>query len=325
MFYNLERKANKANTARPPITALFKQKPVLLLTSGFGSFGSKYGGSRGDATPSASFFCPHPPNVTISSATVGWIATAASKSFKVAPILTATANPCNISSFLVRIKELRRHRKRVMTSSGLHTAVSRHISAACTDTMQPRDEAAKVSMCRHLCGARDGGGSAVSSRLFVNCIRTEKGPMQWSPTTSSSGPFMVVACVIMVVLCVIRRRTSAILHQNVVCSPKWSVDEVCAASLSLLLELEHHTISICARALSLSLLSLLYFSRARSLSLRSLSWQGTIHTIPYSSFLAYLEHKLERCLHLVVLFVECIQPAVCEDTHICQIAQHNRR
>lgn len=30
-----------------------------------------------------------------------------------------------------------------MTSSGLHMAVSRHISAACTDTMQPRDEAAE--------------------------------------------------------------------------------------------------------------------------------------------------------------------------------------
>lgn len=265
--YNLERKANKANTARPPITALFKQKPVLLLTSGFGSFGSKYGGSRGDATPSASFFCPHPPNVTISSATVGWIATAASKSFKVAPILTATANPCNISSFLVGIKELRRHRKRVVSSSGLHMAVSRHILAACTDTMQPRDEAAKVSMCRHLCGARDGGGSAVSSRLFVNCIRTEKGPMQWSPTTSSSGPFMVVACVIMVVLCVIRRRTSAILYQNGVCSPEWSGDVVCAASLSLLLELEHHTISICARARSLSLARAHSHSRSRSLSL----------------------------------------------------------
>ncbi|KAB8304891.1 hypothetical protein EYC80_004219 [Monilinia laxa] len=35
--------------------------------------------------------------VTISSALVGWIATQASKSLFLAPILTATANPCNIS------------------------------------------------------------------------------------------------------------------------------------------------------------------------------------------------------------------------------------
>lgn len=36
--------------------------------------------------------------VTSSSADVGWMATVSSKSFFVAPILTATANPCSISS-----------------------------------------------------------------------------------------------------------------------------------------------------------------------------------------------------------------------------------
>ena len=42
--------------------------------------------------------CPHPPKVTNSSATVGWMATEASKSRRVAPMRTATAKPCSISS-----------------------------------------------------------------------------------------------------------------------------------------------------------------------------------------------------------------------------------
>mmetsp|Transcript_15793 Transcript_15793/g.63605 ORF Transcript_15793/g.63605 Transcript_15793/m.63605 type:complete len:250 (+) Transcript_15793:400-1149(+) len=61
---------------------------------------SRYGGSQTlvfFASP-GSFFCPQPANVTNSSAMVGWIATEASKSRRVAPIRTATAKPWSISS-----------------------------------------------------------------------------------------------------------------------------------------------------------------------------------------------------------------------------------
>mmetsp|Transcript_23966 Transcript_23966/g.48729 ORF Transcript_23966/g.48729 Transcript_23966/m.48729 type:complete len:219 (-) Transcript_23966:833-1489(-) len=62
-----------------------------------GATGARYGGSCGFLTPST-VRCPQPPKVTNSSAMVGWMATDASKSARVAPMRTATAKPCIISS-----------------------------------------------------------------------------------------------------------------------------------------------------------------------------------------------------------------------------------
>mmetsp|Transcript_4289 Transcript_4289/g.13525 ORF Transcript_4289/g.13525 Transcript_4289/m.13525 type:complete len:213 (+) Transcript_4289:235-873(+) len=52
----------------------------------------------GTMPPFPSGLAPHGPIVTNSSAAVGWMAQAWSKSALVAPILTATAKPCSISS-----------------------------------------------------------------------------------------------------------------------------------------------------------------------------------------------------------------------------------